>query len=169
VRSLRAPNRLSPRSCSLEGHGENELRIGGPRECQAHEHWPVVRGPFKIMVFVGATQGKIPLEMARVLQAFGPDVEYIQMDGNGTNALDFHIAYYIGRLAAKCPSMRAPLSSPGARSFLIFCGCFPPHVTKGLRRSYSRFVHGRRLSLNRSRWTKGEELRPHRISTKLPI
>jgi hypothetical protein len=25
------------------------------------------------------------------------------MDGNGTNALDFHIAYYIGRLAAKCP------------------------------------------------------------------
>jgi len=60
-------------------------------------------GPFKIKVFLGATQCKIPLDMARVFQAFGPDVEYIQMDGNGTNALDFHIAYYIGRLAAEYP------------------------------------------------------------------
>ena len=41
--------------------------------------------------------------MARALQAFGPDVEYIQVDGNGTNALDFHIAYYIGRLATEYP------------------------------------------------------------------
>jgi hypothetical protein len=46
---------------------------------------------------------KISLETARALQAFGPDVEYVQMDGNGTNALDFHIAYYIGRLAAEYP------------------------------------------------------------------
>ena len=60
-------------------------------------------GPFKIKVFLGATQCKISLEMVRALQAFGPDVEYIQMDGNGTNALDFHIAYYIGRLAAEYP------------------------------------------------------------------
>ncbi|MGH8480379.1 MAG: PIN domain-containing protein [Gammaproteobacteria bacterium] len=60
-------------------------------------------GPLKIKVFLGATQCKIPLEMVRALQAFGPDVEYIQMDGNGTNALDFHIAYYIGRLAAAYP------------------------------------------------------------------
>ncbi len=59
--------------------------------------------PFKIMVFVGAAQGKIPLDMARALQAFGSDVEYIQMDGNGTNALDFHIAYYVGRLTAEYP------------------------------------------------------------------
>lgn len=60
-------------------------------------------GPFKIKVFLGATQCKIPLEMARALQAFGADVEYIQMDGNGPNALDFHIAYYVGRLAAEYP------------------------------------------------------------------
>jgi hypothetical protein len=53
-------------------------------------------GPFKIKIFLGATQRKIPLEMARALQAFGLDVEYIQMDGNGTNALDFHIAYLSG-------------------------------------------------------------------------
>ena len=60
-------------------------------------------GPFKIKVFLGTNQGKIPLEMARALQAFGPDAEYIQIDGNGSNALDFHIAYYIGRLAAETP------------------------------------------------------------------
>jgi hypothetical protein len=52
---------------------------------------------------VGANQAKIPFEMARALQAFGPDVEYIQIDGHGRNALDFHIAYYVGRLAAEIP------------------------------------------------------------------
>lgn len=61
-------------------------------------------GPYKIKVFVGANQAKVPLEMVRTLQAFGPDAEYIQIDGNGRNALDFHIAYYIGRLAAENPN-----------------------------------------------------------------
>jgi hypothetical protein len=60
-------------------------------------------GPFKIKVFLGANQAKISLEIARALQVFGPDAEYIQIDGNGSNALDFHIAYYIGRLAADTP------------------------------------------------------------------
>ena len=60
-------------------------------------------GPFKIKVFLGAHQAKIPLEMARAMQAFGPHAEYIQIDGRGRNALDFHIAYYIGRLAAETP------------------------------------------------------------------
>ena len=41
--------------------------------------------------------------MARALQVFGPDAEYVQIEGNGNNALDFHIAYYIGRLAADAP------------------------------------------------------------------
>ena len=60
-------------------------------------------GPFKIKVFLGANQAKIPLEMARALQMFGPDAEYIKIEGSGSNALDFHIAYYIGRLAAETP------------------------------------------------------------------
>jgi hypothetical protein len=58
---------------------------------------------FKIKVFVGASQARIPFELARALHAFGPDAEYIQIDGNGKNALDFHISYYIGRLAAETP------------------------------------------------------------------
>jgi hypothetical protein len=60
-------------------------------------------GPFKIKVFLGSNQAKIPVEMARALQVFGPDAEYIQIEGNGSNALDFHIAYYIGQLAAETP------------------------------------------------------------------
>ena len=60
-------------------------------------------GAFKIKVFVGANQAKVPLEIARALQAFGPHAEYIQIEGSGRNALDFHIAYYLGRLAAENP------------------------------------------------------------------
>lgn len=57
----------------------------------------------QIKVFLGTNQGKIPLAVARALQAFGPNAEYIQISGNGSNAVDFHIAYYIGRLAATAP------------------------------------------------------------------
>jgi hypothetical protein len=60
-------------------------------------------GPFKIKVFLSANQSKIYLDMACALQQFGPDAEYIKMEGNGSNALDFHIAYYIGRLALENP------------------------------------------------------------------
>jgi len=61
-------------------------------------------GSFKLKVFLGANQGKIPLDTARALQAFGPDAEYLQIDGHGSNALDFHIAYYIGRLSVENPA-----------------------------------------------------------------
>jgi hypothetical protein len=63
----------------------------------------LVGGFFKIKVFLGASQTKVPLEMASQLQSFGTDAEYLQIDGNGSNALDFHIAYYIGRLAVEHP------------------------------------------------------------------
>ena len=63
-------------------------------------------GPYKIKVFLGAQQAKIPLAMARALQAFGAHAEYIQINGSGNNAVDFHIAYYIGRLAATMPGAR---------------------------------------------------------------
>jgi hypothetical protein len=57
----------------------------------------------RVKVFVGASQSKVPFELARALQALGPDAEYIQADGSGSNALDFHVAFYIGRLAAQHP------------------------------------------------------------------
>ncbi len=60
-------------------------------------------GRYKVKVFLGAHQAKIPLAMARALQALGAHAEYIQITGNGSNAVDFHIAYYIGRFAATTP------------------------------------------------------------------
>ena len=51
---------------------------------------------YKVMIFVGATQAKLPTEFAIAAQALGPSAEYVQVDGSGRNALDFHIAYYLG-------------------------------------------------------------------------
>ena len=59
---------------------------------------------FKVFVFVGAHQGKVPFELAASLQQLGDRAQYIKISGNGPNALDFHIAYYIGRLAATDPA-----------------------------------------------------------------
>lgn len=58
---------------------------------------------FKIMVFLGATQAKLPTDLACELQALGANAEYVRCAGNGPNALDFHIAYHVGRLAAEHP------------------------------------------------------------------
>lgn len=58
---------------------------------------------FKVIVFVGANQPKISFEVASVLQHMGERAEYIKISGNGPNALDFHIAFYIGQIAAHSP------------------------------------------------------------------
>jgi hypothetical protein len=56
--------------------------------------------PFKIYVFVGANQAKVSFDLAAAMQALGSNAQYIKISGNGPNALDFHIACYIGELAA---------------------------------------------------------------------
>jgi hypothetical protein len=65
---------------------------------------PLAHDQFKLLVFVGASQGKLPFEFAASLQPLGLRAEYIKISGNGPNALDFHIAYYIGRIAATDPT-----------------------------------------------------------------
>lgn len=55
---------------------------------------------FRVMIFIGATQAKLPTEFAMAVQALGSSAEYVQIDGNGRNALDFHIAYYLGSISA---------------------------------------------------------------------
>lgn len=63
----------------------------------------LAKHPFKIFIFVGENQTKIPYELAEILQTFGENAKYIKITGNGKNALDFHIAYYIGVLAKEDP------------------------------------------------------------------
>ncbi|MBX3278485.1 MAG: hypothetical protein KF868_10835 [Acidobacteria bacterium] len=59
---------------------------------------------FQVLLFCGANQTKIPFEIAATLQKLGPRAQYIKITEVGPNALDFHIAYYIGRLAVEDPS-----------------------------------------------------------------
>ena len=59
--------------------------------------------PLKVYVFVGETQAKIPFDLADSMQLLGNNARYVKITGTGQNALDFHIAYYIGQLAAKEP------------------------------------------------------------------
>ncbi|NOQ94505.1 MAG: hypothetical protein GQ547_07725 [Methylophaga sp.] len=56
---------------------------------------------FKIIIFVGDKQTKIPFDLAIAMQLLGKNAEYIKINGNGPNALDFHIAFYIGAISAK--------------------------------------------------------------------
>lgn len=58
---------------------------------------------FKTLVFVGALQGKVSFDTVAVLQSMGGNADYVKISGSGKNALDFHIAYYIGRLVEKDP------------------------------------------------------------------
>ena len=59
--------------------------------------------PFRVLVFIGANQTKFPRHFVVAMQALGEQADYVEIAGSGPNALDFHIAYYIGELAAKDP------------------------------------------------------------------
>lgn len=58
---------------------------------------------FRVYVFVGASQAKVSFEVASHLQRMGTRANYIKIAGNGSNALDFHVAFYIGQIAAADP------------------------------------------------------------------
>jgi hypothetical protein len=65
------------RSCSLKDMVRTNFVLVDLENVQPRNIGLLCGGPFKIMVFLGARQGKIPLEMVRALQHFGLDVEYI--------------------------------------------------------------------------------------------
>lgn len=52
-----------------------------------------------IKIFVGQAQNKIPIELVQATQRFGQRVEWIKIEGTGSNALDFHIAFYLGKFS----------------------------------------------------------------------
>ncbi len=59
---------------------------------------------FKVWVFVGAQQNKVKFDLVDLLQRKGGDARVIKMTSSGRNALDFHMAFYLGELASKEPS-----------------------------------------------------------------
>ena len=58
---------------------------------------------FYVVVFLGVNQTKISSDMAMIFQEMGSRAKYIKISGNGPNALDFHIAFYVGQLTGQYP------------------------------------------------------------------
>lgn len=54
----------------------------------------------KVFFFVGKNQTKLPISIVKAVQRLGSRAQYVEMSGTGHNALDFHIAFYIGRISA---------------------------------------------------------------------
>ncbi|GBO54295.1 hypothetical protein APA_2243 [Pseudanabaena sp. lw0831] len=58
---------------------------------------------FYIKIFIGTNQTKIPIDLVLKSQELGNQVEWIQINGSGKNALDFHITFVLGKLVQKDP------------------------------------------------------------------
>jgi hypothetical protein len=69
--------------------------VPGPRlqELAAHD--------CEVHVFIGENAAKLPRELVLEMQKLGPKARYVEITGSGRNALDFHIAYYLGEYSAR--------------------------------------------------------------------
>ena len=61
------------------------------------------RDGFIAYVFVGKAQTRLSFETVAAIQDLGERAQYIKISGAGPNALDFHIAFYIGQIGATDP------------------------------------------------------------------
>jgi hypothetical protein len=61
------------------------------------------RDGFIAYVFVGKAQTRLSFETVSAIQDLGDRAKYIKICGAGPNALDFHIAFYIGQIGATDP------------------------------------------------------------------
>lgn len=57
------------------------------------------------IIFVGASQKAVPIELVTSAQKLGARVEWQRVEGNGGNALDFHIACHLGRVLERAPHL----------------------------------------------------------------
>lgn len=53
---------------------------------------------FRVGVFLGPKNTRLATEFVLAMRDLGSQGDYIQLEAGGPNALDFHIAYYLGRL-----------------------------------------------------------------------
>ncbi len=60
---------------------------------------------YKVKVFFGAKQqeGRVPFKLLDAMLALGGSVEPIKVMRSGSNAVDMHIAYFVGRLIEREP------------------------------------------------------------------
>ncbi len=65
----------------------------------------------RIVIFVGVGQKSIPIDLVASAQRLGNRIEWLRVDGNGSNALDFFIACHLGRVLEKTPQMNCIILS----------------------------------------------------------
>lgn len=53
---------------------------------------------YRVIIFRGPHQNRLDFDVVESLQPLGTNVTYVRSDRQGKNALDFHIAFYLGRL-----------------------------------------------------------------------
>ena len=58
-----------------------------------------------VYVFRGPTQNKLPAELIESAQKFGSRITWIKTSRQGHNALDFHIAYFVGQIVQSDPKV----------------------------------------------------------------
>ncbi|MEW4487040.1 PIN domain-containing protein [Thalassoglobus sp. JC818] len=132
------------------------------------------KGNFRVIVFVGATQKKISIEFVQSMQEFGDAAQYITISGAGANALDFHIAFYVGELASQYPKAHFHIISRDTG--------FDPLVThlKGRKLRVARrrelseipelrlsvgLTHGEKIDAIIKNLTRRKQSRPRRVRT----
>jgi hypothetical protein len=65
----------------------------------------------RVFIFYGVTQKKLPEELVVRAQPLGPRLKWIKIAGQGHNALDFHIAFYLGQEFAANPASECTILS----------------------------------------------------------
>jgi hypothetical protein len=69
----------------------------------------------KVLVFLAGNQDVVSLELATALQRLGANGEYVRAPGEGQQALDLHIAYYLGKITCDNPHARIHVVSNDSR------------------------------------------------------
>lgn len=59
---------------------------------------------FRVWVFLGPNNTKLETSLVLAIQELGDRAVYVTLKTRGANALDFHIAYYLGALAKADPT-----------------------------------------------------------------
>lgn len=59
---------------------------------------------FTVKVFLGPTNTKLRVDFVLAMHQLGPRSSYVRLEASGSNALDFHIAYYLGNLVISDPT-----------------------------------------------------------------
>jgi predicted proteasome-type protease len=70
----------------------------------------VIKKTIKVTIIVGADQTKVPIDLVQKTQPFGNTVEWIRVNGKGRNALDFFIAFFLGK----------DVAADGEKTFIIY-------------------------------------------------